>query len=86
MPGGKQLVDTNKTMYSFSFLLPVSAVFIFIIIIIITIIIVVLWLLVVLFFREGITKCCDKVYNKVAVKRQHNKHLFGVYRLHVSTC
>ena len=27
-----------------------------------------------------------EVYNKVTGVRQHNKHLFGVYRLHVSTC
>ena len=38
------------------------------------------------FFREGNTKCSDEVYNKVTGIRQHNKHLFGIYRLHVSTC
>jgi len=26
------------------------------------------------------------IYNKVTRKRQHNKHLFRVCRLHVSTC
>jgi len=26
------------------------------------------------------------LYNKVTGIRQHNKHLFGVHRLHVSTC
>ena len=26
------------------------------------------------------------LYNKVTGVRQHNKHLFGVYRLYVSTC
>ena len=33
------------------------------------------------FFREGITKCSGEVYNKVTGIRQHNKHLFGVYRV-----
>jgi len=38
------------------------------------------------FFREGVTKCSDEVYNKVTGICQQNKHLFGLYRLHVSTC
>ena len=38
------------------------------------------------FLREGITKCSDEVHNKVTGIRQHNKHLFGAYRLYVSTC
>jgi len=37
-------------------------------------------------FREGIMKCSDEVYSKVTGIRQHNRHLFGVHRLHVSTC
>jgi len=36
--------------------------------------------------REDITKCSDEVYNKVTGIRQHYERLFGVYRLHVSTC
>ena len=38
------------------------------------------------FFREGITKCCDDIYNKVTDVRQYNKQFIGVTRLHVSTC
>ena len=38
------------------------------------------------FFREGVTKCSDEVYNKVTGIREHNNHLLGVYRLRVSTC
>jgi len=44
------------------------------------------WQGIVFLFIEGTTKCSEEVYNKVTGIRQHNKHLFGVYRLHVSTC